>query len=1356
MTPVVKIMSQTGFIYEKNNFTALVNKGIQQSEDYHKMMDFVKNCKLNYAMLESPTIFCEVVEEMWTTAIYNSTDKTITLTIKGNELCINSDVIKACFKIPDYNVTSPYNDTDITNMLNSMHYALPTSKLSDIRRMGLRKEWSFMCDVVTKVFSGKVSNFDSVNISMLNMLYMLVTDKFYNFSDLVLFELVFKLGELAKRGKNVYYARFFMLLANHLCEEIVLENPNNKLVCWVQERRLIVDLNRANHHKDVPMFYFPVMQAPQVSEVSSSIPTTIPTSTISLNSGVAMEIVSMTKKLPTRASKPTTISKSKSKKTPSGISQKMPVEKPTKAKEGSVKEGKLGEGRGEHQRNPKNKVGELSESQPSHTAVSQQTAVLKKDKSSLLAASSQKDVVIKQSSQPRAQAKKVRDTSSPQTYTRKKKSKTSRNAEGTHTVQTGAKDTVPALSQIQFDVAPINVESQPKSLVIKASHTPYSPTNSLEVDMINTSIPDSPSLTLLGKPKLSASEHHLLDDLLAHLPILSETIVTSVPQISSISTESTIVSLPISFISNLSTDIAHPSSSDCIPTDKPNSSYPSDSITTHSMDITHPSSISAQLQTSIISSAEDLVVVQSLLGMREESVLSERLGCSQAKGEEMSENQQSIDSGLAKGSERSPTLVGEGEGVRVGSQGETLMQQKREHERKAVYQLLAAQGNEEAKKTLNLVHTSESLQRDKAAVNLMSSTAGDPSEEFGVNSNDDDSISFDGSMNLGGDEGPSSIPDLPEWALTKESTPGQFNVSLVKQIMSIQQAIQKCSNAGTKAILQAHLDSLHLMKLHQLRQNLSVDELKKDIADLKTYNSEKLDSVMPYGTLQDLLLRLKRESDAEKKLAKLEDRVQGEKEPSEGEKLQIQISKVIIPSITVSKPPVADGIDLIQAAAANLKVAEKEKLSLINWEKIDEEIQKKFQLVKEPVKSAIHHSQVKQISVNEMRMNYLERGQSSCIKSPKAEMILKPRVNYSKSSLKNPLDTLYETPKPDKKKLLSRSIVFYKDPTDSASKKRIAKIFRNGKEICVAVSTSQQIPSQPSEATESREQVEEQKKSPRKKELAKRTKRKLDIVDKELGDQFPKKPTPTTTQASNPSVPIEWDNIPIPDFSLPILSKPKRTKSRAVKKVKLSPLKSKSVVKVQPKVNKGDYLYLCDIKEFSDLNLYLDELDEVRGIDAYRNLPERLVFKYKRGKEIQWPLHRILQESQVVLIKVYSSFKKNFGFNVTARRLVLKKIEELRSVRAKDALPKTLIIPYTGRRVHLRPYWLMEFKDDKGVRRFFRLEDQLSISSNETLLEMQEKLNLSESGELEFHRYLQNQIDENNRKLGRKSRPSRN
>ncbi|KAL8133843.1 hypothetical protein AgCh_009056 [Apium graveolens] len=178
-------------------------------------------------------------------------------------------------------------------------------------------------------------------------------------------------------------------------------------------------------------------------------------------------------------------------------------------------------------------------------------------------------------------------------------------------------------------------------------------------------------------------------------------------------------------------------------------------------------------------------------------------------------------------------------------------------------------------------------------------------------------------------------------------------------------------------------------------------------------------------------------------------------------------------------------------------------------------------------------------------MNNLERGQPSCIKSPKAELILKPKVNYPKSSLKNPLDTVYETPKPDENKLLSRSITFYKDPADSAFKRRIAKVFR---------------------------------------------------MDE----------------------PIDWDSLPIPELNLPHFMKPNKTKKRAVKKVKLLTLRSKSITEAQTKVNKGDIMYICNIKEFSYLNLYLNKLEEVRGIDAYRNLPERANIDCKKKRVVMY------------------------------------------------------------------------------------------------------------------------------------------
>ncbi|XP_074379689.1 uncharacterized protein LOC141720907 [Apium graveolens] len=454
--------------------------------------------------------------------------------------------------------------------------------------------------------------------------------------------------------------------------------------------------------------------------------------------------------------------------------------KSTKHKEGSVKVGKTGEGQGKNQRSPKNKDGEHSVPKPSHTTVSQQMVVFNKDKSSILVSSSQKDVTIKTSSQLGAQNKRGRDTSSPQTYTRKKKTKTLGDAQGTHTVQTGAKDPFTAPSQSQIDVAPTNVESQPKSVQIETPQTPNSPTHSLDVDIIHTSQPYSPSLSLLEKPKIHASEHHLVDDLLAHLPFLSETVETYVPKISSICTESTIVSTPHSFIYTHSMDIVYSSSSDCIPMDVPNSSHSSDSEITNPMDISHPSGVFAQLQSStIVTSADDLVIVQSLLGLREGSDLSESLGCSQEKGEEKSDPIQSISSRLAKVSVRSATLDGEGEGVRVGSQGETLMQEKRENERNAgtgdirvdvivselmnvqdadmerlsqqtqavinstsldaetfthpvpAYQLLAGQGNDNAKRMLNLVHTTQFIQRAKDAITALPLTTGDVDNETG-------------------------------------------------------------------------------------------------------------------------------------------------------------------------------------------------------------------------------------------------------------------------------------------------------------------------------------------------------------------------------------------------------------------------------------------------------------------------------------------------------------------------------------------------------------------------------------------------------------------------------------------------
>ena len=132
----------------------------------------------------------------------------------------------------------------------------------------------------------------------------------------------------------------------------------------------------------------------------------------------------------------------------------------------------------------------------------------------------------------------------------------------------------------------------------------------------------------------------------------------------------------------------------------------------------------------------------------------------------------------------------------------------------SAYQFLAGQGNEDAERTLHLVHTTESMMRDKAAVNRMPDVSKQPSEEFEDDSDGDEIDSLEeAARNLGGDEGPSSLPELPDWALARDSNPNLFGVSVITQIKTIQRALMVTTNPGTKALLQAQLDSLQLHKL---------------------------------------------------------------------------------------------------------------------------------------------------------------------------------------------------------------------------------------------------------------------------------------------------------------------------------------------------------------------------------------------------------------------------------------------------------------------------------------------------------------------------------------------------------------
>ena len=80
-----------------------------------------------------------------------------------------------------------------------------------------------------------------------------------------------------------------------------------------------------------------------------------------------------------------------------------------------------------------------------------------------------------------------------------------------------------------------------------------------------------------------------------------------------------------------------------------------------------------------------------------------------------------------------------------------------------------------------------------------------------------------------------------------------FGVSVITQIRTIQRALMVATNPDTRALLQAHLDSLQLHKLQNIRQELNLDIVRKDVEDLKTFTEKKIDERLPFGTAKELI-----------------------------------------------------------------------------------------------------------------------------------------------------------------------------------------------------------------------------------------------------------------------------------------------------------------------------------------------------------------------------------------------------------------------------------------------------------------------------------------------------------------------
>ena len=172
---------------------------------------------------------------------------------------------------------------------------------------------------------------------------------------------------------------------------------------------------------------------------------------------------------------------------------------------------------------------------------------------------------------------------------------------------------------------------QPHSLSIQPPSAHSNSQTSSDIFMIdNMEIANSPSLRLMGKPKIQIDTHHSeKNDLLEYQSFISSMVVDIVLQHQNFSSQQ-----PSTDISKPSTDIYPSMALRSTVNPSTNISYPL--TVSSSMDI--PSSSTPSLTNNVLSSLdtsyEEQIFISTLLGLSKgEKTMSESLSCSQEKGE---------------------------------------------------------------------------------------------------------------------------------------------------------------------------------------------------------------------------------------------------------------------------------------------------------------------------------------------------------------------------------------------------------------------------------------------------------------------------------------------------------------------------------------------------------------------------------------------------------------------------------------------------------------------------------------------------------------------------------------------------
>ena len=149
----------SGLEFVPNNYAAPLNTA-NAPEAFHMIQEFLAQSAIGRALVEPAKLSGSQIKAFWESGMYDdggeSGNPSIIFEFEEREYVITSGTIRAAMGFPEFSsYTIGMGDNDLLRMMREIGYSGPLTKIGQLKRPFLRKEWSFFFDCITRTFGKK-------------------------------------------------------------------------------------------------------------------------------------------------------------------------------------------------------------------------------------------------------------------------------------------------------------------------------------------------------------------------------------------------------------------------------------------------------------------------------------------------------------------------------------------------------------------------------------------------------------------------------------------------------------------------------------------------------------------------------------------------------------------------------------------------------------------------------------------------------------------------------------------------------------------------------------------------------------------------------------------------------------------------------------------------------------------------------------------------------------------------------------------------------------------------------------------------------------------------------------------------